>query len=390
MRRNKSSVVVKGQASIHQEIKGFDSYTVTLGDRMRGERATMGKSLEDIHKEIKLRVEILQGIENSDLSVFPSPSFIAGYVRSYSSYLNMDPEECFQLFCLESGFIGLKSEINGTKNNRKRIVKSTKLLDDPILNPKIPFKPTPASVFYNISVSGIVSLIVLMAMILGLGYGGLAVLKEVQKVQLSPGNEIPSINQSVARPTFTNNNIRGIGIKKLTKFKDSDLKDFYRPTELLVPLFTPRDGPISVIDTENIGNFIQTKAFSNAEIIIAAQPQVTKIVSATVDVVALKPAWVRVFDPDGNILFENILDSGQRYRVPETAKSAMMRVGNSGSVYIMIGESLYGPVGTATNVARRVSLNADIVLKKYTLVENKLEKPLDPPVNIELTAQAIE
>jgi len=68
----------------------------------------------------------------------------------------------------------------------------------------------------------------------------------------------------------------------------------------------------------------------------------------------------------------------------------MMRVGNSGSVYIMIGESLYGPVGTATNVARRVSLNADIVLKKYTLVENKLEKPLDPPVNIELTAQAIE
>lgn len=76
--------------------------------------------------------------------------------------------------------------------------------------------------------------------------------------------------------------------------------------------------------------------------------------------------------------------------MPETAKSAMMRVGNSGSVYIMIGESLYGPVGTATNVARRVSLNADIVLKKYTLVENKLEKPLDPPVNIELTAQAIE
>lgn len=91
--------------------------------------------------------------------------------------------------------------------------------------------------------------------------------------------------------------------------------------------------------------------------------------SATVDVVALKPAWVRVFDPDGNILFENILDSGQRYRVPETAKSAMMRVGNSGSVYIMIGESLYGPVGTATNVARRVSLNADIVLKNIHLLK---------------------
>ena len=387
MRKKKQNVLITGNQSPHQELKGYDSYTVTLGDRLRGERATLGKSLEDIHKEIKLRVEFLQGIENSDLSAFPSPSFIAGYVRSYASHLNMDFEECFQLFCLESGFIGLQSEINGTKN---KIIKPTKLLDDPITNPKISFKAIPVSLFHNISVPGIVSLVILMVMIVSLGYGGLAVLKEVQKVQLSPGNEIPSIKQSIAGPTFNNNGTKGIGIKAHTKFKDSDLNNFYRPTELLVPLFKPRDGPISVIDTETIGNFIQTKTSTNSEMIIAAQPQVTEFYSPSVDVIALKPAWVRVFDLYGNILFENILDTGQRYRVPESAKSPMMRAGNSGSVYIMIGESLYGPVGTATSVARRVILNADIVLEKYTLVENKLEKPLEPPVNIELTAQSIE
>ena len=236
----------------------------------------------------------------------------------------------------------------------------------------------------------IASLVILMVMIVCLGYGGLAVLKEVQKVQLSPGNKIPSIKQSIAGPTFNNNGTKGIGIKAHTKFKNSDLNNFYRPTELLVPLFEPRDGPISVIDTETIGNFIQTKTSTNSEMIIAAQPQVTEFYSPSVDVIALKPAWMRVFDLYGNILFENILDTGQRYRVPESAKSPMMRAGNSGSVYIMIGESLYGPVGTATSVARRVILNADIVLEKYTLVENKLEKPLELPVNIELTAQSIE
>ena len=82
MRKKKQNVLITGNQSPHQELKGYDSYTVTLGDRLRGERATLGKSLEDIHKEIKLRVEFLQGIENSDLSAFPSPSFIAGYVRS--------------------------------------------------------------------------------------------------------------------------------------------------------------------------------------------------------------------------------------------------------------------------------------------------------------------
>jgi len=390
MSKKKQNVLITGIQSPHQELKGYDSYTVTLGDRLRGERATLGKSFEDIHKEIKIRIEFLQGIENSDLSAFPSPSFIAGYVRSYASHLNMNPEECFQLFCSESGFIGLQSEINGTKNKKNKIVKPTKLLDDPILNPRIPFKAIPVSLFYNISVPGIASLVILMVMIVCLGYGGLAVLKEVQKVQLSPGNKIPSIKQSIAGPTFNNNGTKGIGIKAHTKFKDSDLNNFYRPTELLVPLFEPRDGPISVIDTETIGNFIQTKTSPNSEMIITAQPQVTKFYSPSVDVIALKPAWVRVFDLYGNILFENILDTGQRYRVPESAKSPMMRAGNSGSVYIMIGESLYGPVGTATSVARRVILNADIVLEKYTLVENKLEKPLEPPVNIELTAQSSE
>ena len=41
----------------------------------------LGKTLEDVQKETRLRIEFLLGIENADINAFPAPSFIAGYVR---------------------------------------------------------------------------------------------------------------------------------------------------------------------------------------------------------------------------------------------------------------------------------------------------------------------
>ena len=82
-----------------EELQGFDAFELTLGDKLRGERATMGKSLEDISDELKIRVELLQAIEDCNVDGFPSPSFIAGNVRSYAAYLGLDPEPCFEQFC---------------------------------------------------------------------------------------------------------------------------------------------------------------------------------------------------------------------------------------------------------------------------------------------------
>jgi cytoskeletal protein RodZ len=379
------------QVSETEDLRGFDGYTVTLGDRLRGERATLGKSLEDIQEEIKLRVEILQGIEDSDLTAFPSPSFVAGYVRSYANHLDLDSEECFQLFCEESGFVGLQSEINGTKGQkRKKAVKSTNNIDDPILNPRIPHKPINSGLFSNVSPSGILSLFVLLGLIVGLGYGGMAVLKEVQRVQFAPVNETPSVVQTVSTLSAPNGAGGAPQEDTIASIQNSDLEEFYRPTELSVPRLTPRDGPISGIDSSSFGIFAQTKVPVQIELPEILPPQVTEVGPPSVDVVALRPAWVRVFNPNGDILFEKILDSGQRYRVPEAAKTAMMRAGNSGSVYIMVGEQMYGPVGKATGVARKVSLDATLVPETYDLVENALDQPLAPPVNADLTAQAVQ
>ena len=86
------------------EPKSFDDFQIRLGDMMRGERATMGKSLMDVQRELKIKAEYIAAVEDCNPTAFDTPGFIAGYVRSYAKYLGMDPENSFQRFCGESGF----------------------------------------------------------------------------------------------------------------------------------------------------------------------------------------------------------------------------------------------------------------------------------------------
>ena len=387
--RKKFGRIIPGYQPEKLELRGYDSYTVTLGDKLRGERATLGKTLDDIQKETRLRIEFLLGIENADITAFPAPSFIAGYVRSYASHLNLDPDECFNQFCKESGFIGLQSEIDGKKRNK--VIKPTKLLDEPILNPQIQKKKINNGILNNFSFSGLFSLTALLVLILGLGYGGVTVLNEVQKVNLSPS--VQSISStSIDENSFFND----FDSNNTNIASNSDLEEFYRPTELVLPLMTPRDGPISAIDPAISGVYVEDKnsviSESNQEDIIQVKknPQVIEEDLPSVYVVAQKPAWVRIYEPNGNILFENILDTGQRYEVPQSAQTAMLRAGNSGSVYLMIDNNFYGPLGTATGVAKKVNLRAETILENYTLVENNLTLPLEPPINTKIVVQSIE
>ena len=392
--RKKFGRIIPGYQPEKVELRGYDSYTVTLGDKLRGERATLGKTLDDIQKETRLRIEFLLGIENADITAFPAPSFIAGYVRSYASHLNLDPDECFNQFCKESGFIGLQSEIDGKKRNK--VIKPTKLLDEPILNPQIQKKKINNGILNNFSFSGLFSLTALLVLILGLGYGGVTVLNEVQKVNLSPINQSPSV-QSISSTSIDENSFfDDVDSNNTNIASNSDLEKFYRPTELVLPLMTPRDGPISAIDPAISGVYVEDKnsviSESNQEDIIQVKknPQVIEEDLPSVYVVAQKPAWVRIYEPNGNILFENILDTGQRYEVPQSAQNAMLRAGNSGSVYLMIDNNFYGPLGTATGVAKKVNLRAETILQNYTLVENNLTLPLEPPINTKIVVQSIE
>ena len=167
--------------------RGFDDYELRLGDVMRGERATLGKSLLDVQRELKIKASHIAAIENADPTAFETQGFIAGYVRSYARYLGLDPEWAYAKFRREGGMpapsepLAPTAKINSPKAERAR------LKNDPFSGSRAPFIPGDQPLFTGVEPRAVASVAVLCALIGGIGYGGWAVLKEVQKVRLRSG-----------------------------------------------------------------------------------------------------------------------------------------------------------------------------------------------------------
>jgi Domain of unknown function (DUF4115) len=96
---------------------------------------------------------------------------------------------------------------------------------------------------------------------------------------------------------------------------------------------------------------------------------------------------VRVNSADGTVLFEKILDAGERYVVPQFAQAAVLRTGNSGSVYFLVNGKTHGPAGPGANVVKDVALSPAALAAKYAVVETTDDTDL---LNfVELTPQEV-
>ncbi|NRB03090.1 MAG: helix-turn-helix domain-containing protein, partial [Rhodobacteraceae bacterium] len=176
--------------------KGFDDFELKLGDVLRGERATHGKSLLDVQRELRIKASYIAAIENCDPHAFDTPGFIAGYVRSYARYLNLDPDDTFRAFCEESGFAvahGMSAEASSLKKSSDDDRIAIGAATDIFADPKTPFVPAGSSVWSGIEPGAIGSSLVLVALIGAIGFGGWTVLQEIQRVQVAPVDQTPVV-----------------------------------------------------------------------------------------------------------------------------------------------------------------------------------------------------
>ena len=386
------------------EPKGFDDYDLRLGDLMRGERATMGKSLLDVQRELRIRAAYIAAIENCDPSAFDTPGFIAGYVRSYARYLNMDPDKAFEAFCAESGFStahGMSPSASSAK--RAPLPRQVSATRDPFSAPTTPFAPAKDAFFSQIEPRAIGSSLVLLMLIGTIGYGGWAVLNEVQRVTFAPVENTPTVLSDLdplqARPATGGDEsgavLAGSGVVQPS---NDALTRMYRPQALDVPVLVARDAPISTIDPSTVGAFadrtspddmaasIQT-ALNEAVQFGPQMPQVVAQPSPGVEMVAVRSAWVRVNAADGSVIFEGIMEAGDRYAVPPTEEPPLLRVGESGSIYFAVNGQHYGPVGPRGTVTSNVALSVDNVTATYEVAD------LDTDVDLARTvaeAQQVE
>ena len=79
---------------------------------------------------------------------------------------------------------------------------------------------------------------------------------------------------------------------------------------------------------------------------------------------------------DGTTLFEKILDAGERYVVPNTKEPAVLRAGNSGSVYFVIDGTAFGPAGEPGAIAANVALDRKSLRTGYDVADLEADPEL--------------
>ncbi len=367
-----------------EPLRGYDSYVVTLGDVLRGERITLNKTVEQAAADLRIKPSYILAIENGDLSEFELPVLVGGLVRSYARYLGLDPEMTYLKFCQETGFSHQVADPFAVKDLK---------LPDRDLQPEGRNVPSsrdslvnrstlslgfirPRQFWQDFSVSAVFNMGVLVMIIAGLAYGGWNVIREIQQVRMVPIDETRVANGDLITSLWLStpedgNSASGFGEEVAGNSAPGSVQHpdatglgrSYRPQILDYPVVEPRDGPIASIDPDSFGTLIETD--DHAIPIPAETPQVVEKAPPIVEVYAANPAWLRVFVDAGDVLFEEILDAKQIYQVPQDVENPLLRSGNSGSVYLVVDGKTYGPVGTGTGVAKRVSLNAADIIENF-------------------------
>jgi cytoskeletal protein RodZ len=343
--------------------------------------------LLDVQRELKIKATYIAAIENTDPTTFETPGFVAGYVRSYARYLNLDPEWAFRTFCEESGFSvahGMSAEASGTRP--VKVQPSAKhVARDPFTDPNVSYIPRGQKKLASIEPGAIGSMAVLVALIAGIGYGGWAVLQEVQKVRFTPVDQTPQVLSDldpIATPPAPAESDTTVAAAEAPPTMEA-LDRLYRPEALDVPVLVARDGPISTLDPRSVGALRSAQPatpasgsqFAALDIPaegtppLTPQPQVVAEVSPDVVMFAVRPSWVRVRAADGTVIFEKILDSGEEFVIPATEEPATLRAGNAGSLYFRVNGQTIGPAGTGASVVDGVTLASAALASEFQVAD---------------------
>ena len=375
--------------------RSFDAYEISLGELLRGERATLGKTREQVQKDLKIKAEFIEAIEKCDLSGLDNRSFLAGYVRTYARYLGLDPEQVYKRFCNESGF--LSSELNPfyseSKKNYKKKMEPLPKLDNKWQPGKLGNEPLSNKNLLLSLLPKIAPTASLLMVIFGVGYWANAIIKDLQRLEIVPIENEPY--QSV-------NLLGGImgQSKELSKvetylqaldgsptnWEDNNfLLNYYASQEELFPIVENRDSPIAKIDPDSRGVFIKdsptadlTKAKELEKVngvletvkpnyvhkplvVISPSPPILRLI-------ALEKAWVRLRDEQGDIYLERNFKAGEEFEIPNHLFTGSLRAGNATKVYFELDGQVFGPLSNGNSVVKNFRLQPLEIGKTLTSI----------------------
>ncbi|MBN1498753.1 MAG: DUF4115 domain-containing protein [Spirochaetes bacterium] len=70
----------------------------SIGDRLKAIRESKKMTIKEVAKETNIAHNYIEALENEEFERFPGETYVVGFIRSYSEYLKIDPEEIVQAY----------------------------------------------------------------------------------------------------------------------------------------------------------------------------------------------------------------------------------------------------------------------------------------------------
>ena len=84
-----------------------DQQDLSVGKYLQQERERKGLSLEAVSLATRISSRNLEAIENDDFVSLPAPIFIRGFLKTYASFIGLEPYKVIALYETQTGIIGL-------------------------------------------------------------------------------------------------------------------------------------------------------------------------------------------------------------------------------------------------------------------------------------------
>ncbi len=97
----------------------------SIGNILRTERETQGRTLTEVSKAVYIKTKYLSALEEENFAAIPGEVYVKGFIRAYASYLGMDGEALVAQYDGPSESILLQKETptavtEGGKGRRRR------------------------------------------------------------------------------------------------------------------------------------------------------------------------------------------------------------------------------------------------------------------------------
>ena len=75
----------------------------TVGEVLKRARESKKLSIEEVHRQTKISPNVLRALEQDDLGAFVSETYLKGFLRTYASFLGLDPSQVWGLLSRQRG-----------------------------------------------------------------------------------------------------------------------------------------------------------------------------------------------------------------------------------------------------------------------------------------------